>query len=114
MEILVKSSFGNLKLNCQLQKPAKKDPRKEASSSKATKKKAKDGQDDGKKKKKKKKDPNAPKRAMSGYMFFAQMEREVGHIFYIYIDGEIFFWQPIKKMSLVNVLIKPGYVVCRI
>ncbi|XWS44275.1 hypothetical protein CRYUN_Cryun15aG0030800 [Craigia yunnanensis] len=59
------------------EKPAKKDPRKEASSSsKATKKKAKDGQDDGKKKKKKKKDPNAPKRAMSGYMFFAQMERE--------------------------------------
>ncbi|XP_022739883.1 FACT complex subunit SSRP1-like isoform X2 [Durio zibethinus] len=60
------------------EKPAKKDPRKEASSasSKATKKKAKDGQDDGKKKKRKKKDPNAPKRAMSGFMFFSQVERE--------------------------------------
>ncbi|KAK6256046.1 High mobility group box domain - like 6 [Theobroma cacao] len=58
-------------------KPAKKVPRKEASSSKATKKKARDGEDDGKKKKqKKKKDPNAPKRAMSGFMFFSQMERE--------------------------------------
>ncbi|XVE68063.1 hypothetical protein DITRI_Ditri09bG0038900 [Diplodiscus trichospermus] len=58
------------------EKPVKKDPRKEASSSKATKKKARDGQDDGKKKKKKKKDPNAPKRAMSGFMFFSQVERE--------------------------------------
>ncbi|EOY03380.1 hypothetical protein QUC31_017753 [Theobroma cacao] len=59
------------------EKPAKKVPRKEASSSKATKKKARDGEDDGKKKKqKKKKDPNAPKRAMSGFMFFSQMERE--------------------------------------
>ncbi|XVF16553.1 hypothetical protein REPUB_Repub10bG0041900 [Reevesia pubescens] len=59
------------------EKPVKKDPRKEASSSsKATKKRAKDGQDDGKKKKRKKKDPNAPKRAMSGFMFFSQMERE--------------------------------------
>ncbi|XWS40845.1 hypothetical protein CRYUN_Cryun17cG0031000 [Craigia yunnanensis] len=57
------------------EKPAKKDPRKEASST-ATKKKARDGQDDGKKKKKKKKDPNAPKRAMSGFMFFSQVERE--------------------------------------
>ncbi|PPD73410.1 hypothetical protein GOBAR_DD29669 [Gossypium barbadense] len=58
------------------QKPAKRDPRKEASSSKATKKKSKDGQDDGKKKKRRKKDPNAPKRAMSGFMFFSQVERE--------------------------------------
>ncbi|XP_022774469.1 FACT complex subunit SSRP1-like [Durio zibethinus] len=58
------------------EKPAKKDTRKEASSSKASKKKARDGQDDGKKKKKKKKDPNAPKRAMSGFMFFSQVERE--------------------------------------
>ncbi|KAE8672418.1 FACT complex subunit SSRP1 [Hibiscus syriacus] len=58
------------------QKPAKNDPRKEASSAKATKKKAKDGLDDGKKKKRKKKDPNAPKRAMSGFMFFCQVERE--------------------------------------
>ncbi|XP_012483714.1 FACT complex subunit SSRP1 [Gossypium raimondii] len=58
------------------EKPAKRDPRKEASSSKATKKKSKDGQDDGKKKKRRKKDPNAPKRAMSGFMFFSQVERE--------------------------------------
>ncbi|XVF82641.1 hypothetical protein PTKIN_Ptkin16aG0065400 [Pterospermum kingtungense] len=58
------------------EKPAKKEPKKEASSSKATKKKARDGQDDGTKKKKKKKDPNAPKRAMSGFMFFSQVERE--------------------------------------
>ncbi|OMO77449.1 Structure-specific recognition protein [Corchorus olitorius] len=59
------------------EKPIKKDPRKEASSSsKATKKKAKDGPPDGGKKKKQKKDPNAPKKAMSGYMFFSQVERE--------------------------------------
>ncbi|TYH01069.1 hypothetical protein ES288_A09G028200v1 [Gossypium darwinii] len=58
------------------EKPAKRDPRKEAASSKATKKKSKDGQDDGKKKKRRKKDPNAPKRAMSGFMFFSQVERE--------------------------------------
>lgn len=38
-----------------------------------------DGDEDGKKKKqKKKKDPNAPKRAMTGFIFFSQMEREVG------------------------------------
>ncbi|MBA0614608.1 hypothetical protein Godav_014879 [Gossypium davidsonii] len=63
---------------------------KEASSSKATKKKSKDGQDDGKKKKRRKKDPNAPKRAMSGFMFFSQVEREVGHEFseFTLIDGE--------------------------
>ncbi|GLT35391.1 hypothetical protein SLA2020_098490 [Shorea laevis] len=59
------------------EKPVKKDPRKEASSSKASKKKSREGEDDGKKKKqKRKKDPNAPKRAMSGFMFFSQMERE--------------------------------------
>ncbi|GKV08676.1 hypothetical protein SLEP1_g20278 [Rubroshorea leprosula] len=59
------------------EKPVKKDPRKEPSSSKASKKKSRDGDDDSKKKKqKKKKDPNAPKRAMSGFMFFSQMERE--------------------------------------
>ncbi|GLT36135.1 hypothetical protein SLA2020_105370 [Shorea laevis] len=59
------------------EKPVKKDPRKEPSSSKASKKKSREGDDDSKKKKqKKKKDPNAPKRAMSGFMFFSQMERE--------------------------------------
>ncbi|MBA0712392.1 hypothetical protein Golax_011497, partial [Gossypium laxum] len=48
------------------------------------------GQDDGKKKKRRKKDPNAPKRAMSGFMFFSQVEREVGHEFseFTLIDGE--------------------------
>ncbi|KAG2710268.1 hypothetical protein I3760_04G019000 [Carya illinoinensis] len=62
------------------EKPAKKEIRKETSSSKATssKKKSRDGDEDGskKKKQKKKKDPNAPKRAMTGFMFFSQMERE--------------------------------------
>ncbi|GAV70260.1 LOW QUALITY PROTEIN: HMG_box domain-containing protein/SSrecog domain-containing protein/Rtt106 domain-containing protein, partial [Cephalotus follicularis] len=58
----------------------KKESRKEPSSSKpsSSKKKPKDGDEDGskKKKQKKKKDPNAPKRALSGFMFFSQMERE--------------------------------------
>ncbi|KAI5341027.1 hypothetical protein L3X38_020301 [Prunus dulcis] len=63
------------------EKPAKKEPRKEPSTSKVSsskKQKSKDGGEDGakKKKQKKKKDPNAPKRAMSGFMFFSQMERE--------------------------------------
>ena len=73
--------FSN-QLNGHFQKPAKKDTKKEPSASKASssKKKSKDGDEDGskKKKQKKKKDPNAPKRAMSGFMFFSQMEREVG------------------------------------
>lgn len=43
----------------------------------AKKKKREDGEDDGKKKKRKKKDPNAPKRAMSSFMYFSQAEREV-------------------------------------
>ncbi|BBH00336.1 high mobility group [Prunus dulcis] len=65
----------------QMLKPAKKEPRKEPSTSKVSsskKQKSKDGGEDGakKKKQKKKKDPNAPKRAMSGFMFFSQMERE--------------------------------------
>ncbi|GBG75548.1 hypothetical protein CBR_g20179 [Chara braunii] len=42
-----------------------------------TKRKKADGEDGGKKKGvKKKKDPNAPKRALSGYMFFCKEERE--------------------------------------
>lgn len=50
-----------------------------------SKKKSKDAEEEGKKKKqKKKKDPNAPKRAMSGFMFFSQMEREVGFFFCSY------------------------------
>ncbi|AES99589.1 putative chromatin remodeling & transcriptional activation HMG family [Medicago truncatula] len=64
--------------------PAKKEPKKDLSSkasastsTSTSKKKSKDADEDGKKKKqKKKKDPNAPKRGMSGFMFFSQMERE--------------------------------------
>ncbi|KAL3525963.1 hypothetical protein ACH5RR_014335 [Cinchona calisaya] len=58
---------------------AKKKPKKEPSAPKSSlsRKKAKDGDDDIKKKKqKKKKDPNAPKRAVSAFMFFSQAERE--------------------------------------
>ncbi|XP_044468875.1 FACT complex subunit SSRP1-like [Mangifera indica] len=62
------------------EKPVKKEFKKEPSSLKAStsKKKSRDGDEDSskKKKQKKKKDPNAPKRAMSGFMFFSQMERE--------------------------------------
>ncbi|MED6192070.1 FACT complex subunit ssrp1 [Stylosanthes scabra] len=60
------------------EKPAKKESKKEMPSKASTsKRKMKDADEDGKKKKqKKKKDPNAPKRAMSGFMFFSQMERE--------------------------------------
>ncbi|CAJ2653388.1 unnamed protein product [Trifolium pratense] len=65
----------------EIEKPAKKEPKKDLppSNSKASssKKKSKDADEDGKKRKpKKKKDPNAPKRALSGFMFFSQMERE--------------------------------------
>ncbi|KAF7802947.1 FACT complex subunit SSRP1 [Senna tora] len=65
-------------MNAYSQKSAKKESKKEVSSKASTsKKKSKDGDEDGKKKKqKKKKDPNAPKRALSGFMFFSQMERE--------------------------------------
>lgn len=69
----------------------KKDSKKEPSTSKASSSrvKSKDGGEDGpkKKKQKKKKDPNAPKKAMSGFMFFSQSEREVstyGYEFYLY------------------------------
>ncbi|KDP32596.1 hypothetical protein JCGZ_13146 [Jatropha curcas] len=60
-------------------KPMKKESTKEPSSSKpASKKRSKDANEDASKKKKpkKRKDPNAPKKAMSGFMFFSQMERE--------------------------------------
>ncbi|CAL5205895.1 unnamed protein product [Lathyrus oleraceus] len=58
--------------------PAKKEPKKDLSSkASSSKKRSKDADVDGvKKKQKKKKDPNAPKRALSGFMFFSQMERE--------------------------------------
>ncbi|KAL5995850.1 FACT complex subunit ssrp1 [Asimina triloba] len=62
-------------------KLAKKEAKKEAAASKASssKRKTKDGDEDGAKKRKpkKKKDPNAPKRAMSAFMFFSQAERDV-------------------------------------
>lgn len=63
------------------QKPAKKEvKKKKAVTPKATetKKKRKDDEEEGGKKKKprKKKDPNAPKKAMTGFMFFSQVERE--------------------------------------
>ncbi|KAG9449128.1 hypothetical protein H6P81_009093 [Aristolochia fimbriata] len=60
-------------------KPTKKESKKEGAASKpATKKKSKDEDEEGskKRKQKKKKDPNAPKRAMSGFMFFSQTERD--------------------------------------
>lgn len=65
--------------NAYSQKPVKKESKKEPSSKpSSSKKRSKDGDEDGKKRKqKKKKDPNAPKRALSGFMFFSQMEREV-------------------------------------
>ncbi|CAH2045028.1 unnamed protein product, partial [Thlaspi arvense] len=64
------------------EKSIKKEPKKEASSSSSKglpqKKKAVATEEGGskKKKQKKKKDPNAPKRAMSGFMYFSQMERD--------------------------------------
>ncbi|OVA13298.1 Structure-specific recognition protein [Macleaya cordata] len=62
------------------EKPAKKETKKEASTSKpsSAKRRSRDGDEDGakKRKQKKKKDPNAPKKAMSGFMFFSQTERE--------------------------------------
>ncbi|CAA6666217.1 unnamed protein product [Spirodela intermedia] len=43
----------------------------------SAKRKAKDGDEEGKKRRpRKKKDPNAPKRAMSGFMFFSNTERD--------------------------------------
>ncbi|KAL7100842.1 hypothetical protein ACP275_08G020100 [Erythranthe tilingii] len=52
-------------------------PATKASSS-SSRKKTKDADNDGskKKKQKKKKDPNAPKRAISAFMYFSQVERE--------------------------------------
>ncbi|CAK9175389.1 unnamed protein product [Ilex paraguariensis] len=60
--------------------PAKKKLKKESSAAKASsgRKRTKDGDEDGskKKKQKKKKDPNAPKRAISAFMYFSHAERE--------------------------------------
>lgn len=65
----------------EIEKPPKK-PRKEAVAAvvnkpmTSSKKKGEDENGSKKKKPKKKKDPNAPKRAMTGFMFFSQSERE--------------------------------------
>ncbi|XP_051140376.1 FACT complex subunit SSRP1 [Andrographis paniculata] len=63
-----------------METPTKKKSKKEASAPRASssRKKSKDGDEDGtkKKKQKRKKDPNAPKRAISAFMFFSQTERE--------------------------------------
>ncbi|XP_072966168.1 FACT complex subunit SSRP1-like [Typha angustifolia] len=61
------------------EKSAPKESKKETSGAKASssKRRSKDGDEGSKKRKqKKKKDPNAPKRAMSGFMFFSNAERE--------------------------------------
>ncbi|XP_038985170.1 FACT complex subunit SSRP1-like [Phoenix dactylifera] len=62
------------------ERSAAKDSKKEAAGTKASsaKRKSKDGDEEGSKKRrqKKKKDPNAPKRAMSAFMFFSNAERE--------------------------------------
>ncbi|OAY85475.1 FACT complex subunit SSRP1-A [Ananas comosus] len=59
------------------EKSAAKESKKEAKAS-SSKRKPKDGDEDSSKKRrqKKKKDPNAPKRAMSGFMFFSNAERD--------------------------------------
>ncbi|KAL8038621.1 hypothetical protein ABFX02_11G120300 [Erythranthe guttata] len=60
-----------------LAKKMKKEPSApKVSSSSSSKKKAKEEDGSKKKKPKKKKDPNAPKRAISAFMFFCQTERE--------------------------------------
>ena len=63
-----------------LQKPAKKEKKDSASlKPSSSKKKSRDGDEDGSKKRKtkRKKDPNAPKKAKTGFIFFSQAEREV-------------------------------------
>ena len=63
-----------------------------------------------KKTQKKKKDPNAPKKAMSGFMYFSQMERDVSSFFSpfvwlhftlgsVLINSIIFTEQNIKKSN---------------
>ncbi|KAL3374573.1 hypothetical protein AABB24_006183 [Solanum stoloniferum] len=60
------------------EKPAKKKPKKEGTVSKpSTSRKKADDDGSKKKKQKKKKDPNAPKRAISAFMYFSQSEREI-------------------------------------
>ena len=68
------------------QKPAKKESKKDLPSKASTSKKKSKDDEDGKKKK----DPNAPKREMSGFMFFSKLERDVCsiicHIGYMVLD----------------------------
>nr|DAD31171.1 TPA_asm: hypothetical protein HUJ06_010022 [Nelumbo nucifera] len=61
----------------QKENPTKKEVKKDSSASKApsAKRKPKEG-DEKKRKQKRKKDPNAPKRAMSGFFHFSQSERD--------------------------------------
>ncbi|KAK7333833.1 hypothetical protein VNO80_30612 [Phaseolus coccineus] len=60
------------------QKLAKKEIKKDLPSKASTsEKKSKDDEDGKKKKRKKNKDPNAPKRAISRFMLFSKLEREV-------------------------------------
>ncbi|KNA03262.1 hypothetical protein SOVF_210890 [Spinacia oleracea] len=61
------------------EKPAKKEKKDSASlKPSSSKKKSRDGDEDGSKKRKtkRKKDPNAPKKAKTGFIFFSQAERE--------------------------------------
>ncbi|CAM6091136.1 unnamed protein product [Calypogeia fissa] len=56
------------------ERPKKK--KRESVAAKPRKRKSKEDTDGGKKSKRKKKDPNAPKRGLSGFMYFSQSERE--------------------------------------
>lgn len=61
------------------EKPTRRETKKETSSrASSSKRKSKEGDEDGskKRKQKKKKDPNAPKRAIPGFIFFSKIERE--------------------------------------
>lgn len=74
--------------NLWYQRISKKESKKEptATRTSSSKKRSNDDGSSKKRKQKKKKDPNAPKRAMSGFMFFSQLEREVGYSFMLFIQ----------------------------
>lgn len=63
----------------QDERPAKKERKKRepAAAKPGRKRKNKEEGEGGKKTKRKKKDPNAPKRGLSGFMYFSLSEREV-------------------------------------
>lgn len=80
------------------QKPVKKI---EAPTTSKSNKRLKSGENDGSQKRKQtkiKKDPNAPKRAMSAFMFFSKMEREVSKHSYIYFVSFYFLCFEFKKL----------------